>query len=80
MTKLEIAKSATSFVVAVGTSKIITQIIKNNTKPENLADVATMSVGAIVLGSMVADVTKRYTDHKIDEIVVWWQTNVKKNS
>lgn len=80
MTKLEIAKGVTSFVVGAGTSKIITQIIKNNTQPENLADTVTMTAGAIVLGTMVADISKRYTDAKIDEIAHWWQTNVKKDA
>ena len=79
MTKLEIAKSVTSFVVGAGTSKIITQIIKNNTQPENLADTVTMTGGAIVLGMMVSDISRKYTDAKIDAVAEWWQQNVKKS-
>ncbi len=79
MTKLEIAKSVTSFVVGAGTSKIITHIIKNNTSPENLTDTVTMTAGTVVLGMMVADVTRRYTDAKIDEAAAWWNKNVKKS-
>lgn len=79
MTKLDLAKGVTSFVVGAGTSKIITQIIKNNTSPENVADTVTMTTGAVVLGMMVADVSRRYTDAKIDEFAHWWQTNIKKS-
>lgn len=79
MTKLEIAKSVTSFVVGAGTSKIITQIIKNNTQPENVTDTVTMTAGAVVLGMMVADVTRKYTDAKIDAAADWWNANVKKS-
>lgn len=79
MTKLEITKAVTSFVVGAGTSKIITQIIKNNTSPENVTETVTMTAGAVVLGMMVADVSKKYTDTKIDEIADWWTKNVKKS-
>lgn len=79
MTKLEITKTAVSFVVGAGTSKIVVSIIKNNTQPENLTDTVTMTAGAIVLGTMVADVTKKYTDTKIDEIADWWTKNIKKS-
>lgn len=79
MTKLEIAKSVTSFVVGAGTAKIITQIIKHNTQPDGVADIVTMTAGATVLGMMVSDISRKYTDAKIDAAVEWWNENVKKS-
>lgn len=79
MTKLEIAKSATTFIVGTGASKIIASIIKNNTSPENLTDKVTMTAGTIVLGMMVADITRKYTDAQIDAAADWWAKNVKKS-
>jgi len=79
MNKLELAKTAISFVVGAGTSKIVTTIIKNNVQPENVTEQVTTVVGSVVLGSMVADASKKYIDTKIDEIATWWKENVKKD-
>lgn len=79
MTKLEIAKAATSFIVSVGASKITAQIIKNNTNPESVTEAVAMTGGAIVLGMIVADATKKYTDNMIDEIAAQCNKLLKKN-
>lgn len=79
MNKLELTKTVVTFVVGAGTSKIVKTIIKNNVQPENLTDSITVTTGSIVLGSMVADVSQKYTSAKIDEIANWWKENVKKD-
>jgi hypothetical protein len=78
MTKIEVTKNVVSFVVGIGTSQIVKTVIKNNVQPENLIEKITVTAGAVVLGSMVADASRKYTDDKIDELVAWWNTNVKK--
>lgn len=78
MTKLEIAKRATSFIVAAGTSKIVNSIIQNNTAPETVTDKVTITGASVVIGSMAADATSTYTGAKIDEIAAWYRANVKK--
>lgn len=78
MTKTEIAKKATSFVVGLGTTTIVRSIVQNNVAPENVTQKVTVTAGTVVLGSMVADVSKAYTDAKIDQVVAWWKTNVNK--
>lgn len=88
MNKLEIAKTAVGVVVGSGTTKIITAIVKNNIQIRQAADAvapkvtdkAAVAAGAFVLGAMVADISKRYTDTKIDEIATWWTENVTKKS
>jgi hypothetical protein len=77
MTKLEIAKRATSFIVGVGTTKIVQGIVENNTHPEKVTDQVSILAGSIVIGSMVSDMTRKYTDAKIEEIAAWYNANVK---
>ena len=77
--KIALAKNAVSFVVGAGVTKIVHAIIANNVQPTKPVDQVTVTAASIVLGSLVADKTKDYTDAKIDEIVEWWNVNVKKN-
>lgn len=69
MTKLEMLKLAVSSVVGVGTSKIVRSIVANNVELETPVDHVTVTAGSFVVGAMVADASKDYTDSKIDEIV-----------
>jgi hypothetical protein len=78
MTKLDIAKRAISFTVGFGTSAIIGSIIKNNSAPSNLPEKVAMPVAGVMLTMMVSDVTKKYTDAKVDEVVAWYNENIKK--
>jgi hypothetical protein len=77
MTKLDIAKLVVSAVIGTGTSKIVVGVIKNNTNPEKITDVVTITSASFVLGSIAADASKKYTDAKIDEAIAWWNENVK---
>lgn len=78
MTKLDLAKMVTKFVVGSGTSIIVGSIIKNNVRPENAYQTVAVCAGSIALGSMVADLTSRYTEAKIDAVAAWYDENVKK--
>lgn len=77
MNKIALAKNAVSLIVGTGTAKIVSSIISNNTNPENVVDKVTMTSASLVLGAMVADVTKRYTDAKIDQIATFVNDNFK---
>jgi hypothetical protein len=77
MDKIRTAKIAVNFVVGAGVSKIVAGIIHNNTNPERVTDKVAIAGAAVVIGSMAADATSSYTDTKIDEIVEWWNENVK---
>jgi hypothetical protein len=80
MDKLDITKSVASFLVGAGTSKIATDIIKNNVVPTNLYQKVTVVGAGVVIGMMAADGTKKYTTTKIDEAAAWWNENVKKTA
>lgn len=78
MNALSITKSAVSIVVGCGASKIISGIVKNNTDPTKFIDKVTIATGSYVLGAIVAEATKEWTDAKIDEIVEKWHEGVAK--
>lgn len=69
MLAIKALKIVTSSIVGVGTSKIVKTIITNNVEPETIVDVVTIRAGSIVIGAMVADATKQYTNDTIDKIV-----------
>jgi hypothetical protein len=76
MTKLDLTKRIVSIVVGLGTTKIVNDIIENNTDAETTTDRVKVKAGSLVIGSMAADATSAYTDRKIDEMAAWWTTNV----
>ena len=78
MTKIEFAKKAITFIVGMGTTKIASDIIKNNVDPQNVAEKVTVFAGGMVIGSMAADATKEYTGAKVDEMISWWRQHVTK--
>lgn len=80
MTKLDIAKRVTSFIVGVGVTKIVQGVVSNNTDPEKVTDQVAIVAGAMVLGSMTSDMTRKYTDARIDELSAWYNDKFKKNA
>lgn len=72
MSNINTVKTITKFVVGVGTTKIVNTIIKNNAVPVKTVDRVTIYAGSMVLGGMVADAARTYTDAKIDEYVESW--------
>lgn len=61
-------KIAAKFVVGSSAGYIFSQVVKNNVHPENKYDQVRTFVGSAVLGTMVADMAKDWTDTKIDKI------------
>ena len=72
-TTVNVVKFATSTVVGIGTSRIVKAIITNNvsTSDVSLVEEVTVLTSSYVLGAMVADATKKYTDAKIDAAAAW---------
>ncbi|QPL14703.1 hypothetical protein SEA_SCHWARTZ33_58 [Gordonia phage Schwartz33] len=82
MLNLNTIKLITSTIVGLGTTKIVTTIIKNNVNPETIVDTVTITAGSFVIGGMVADASKKYTDETIDKIadaIVSLKTAVEEN-
>jgi hypothetical protein len=77
MDKKELVKSAVSAVVWFSVSKVIDQIIQNNTTPTKWLDKPRITIGSYFLGALLAKACKTYTDEKIDELVEWWKENIQ---
>ena len=68
MNKLELTKTVVSTIVGAGAAKIVNAIVQNNIEPEKTTDKVVVTSGSVVLGMMTADMTKQYTDAKIDQL------------
>ena len=71
--KIEILKKAVTFVVGVGTAKIIREVIKNNVDTEAVTSMVTVTAASAAIGGAVSELTKQYTDTQIDELVEFIQ-------
>lgn len=78
MTKLDLIKRGTSLIVGVGVTTVVHAVCQNNAQPQKIADKVTVGAAGIVLAMMVCDVTRVYTDNKIQSIADWYDENVKK--
>jgi hypothetical protein len=67
--KIEILKKAVTFVVGVGTAKIIREVIKNNVDTESITSMVTVTAASAAIGGAVSEMTKQYTDDQIDELM-----------
>lgn len=71
--KTLIVKRIVSFTAGAGAAKIIAGIAANNTDRENVYDTVTVFAGSVVIGTMVAEYCKQYTDKAIDEIIAYFK-------
>lgn len=78
ITKTYIAKRLVSAVVGYGASRIVHQVIQNNVEPETTHELVAIKSTEYLAAYVAADVTKDYTDRKIDEIIAWFD-QVKKS-
>lgn len=72
-----VIKTGVSLVVGSGVTKIVAGIIRNNTTPTNIYQKVAVFTAAFVIGSIITDVSKNYTDSKIDDAIAWWDLNVR---
>lgn len=70
--KLALSKMAINFAAGAGVSKVVNDIIKNNTEVETVKDALEVAIGSLVLGSMAADAGSKHVNTKVDAIVAWW--------
>lgn len=75
--KVVVAKVAVGFIVMLGVSTVINQVIGNNTSSDSAWDRTKIRVGSFVLGFWVAEKAAKYTETIIDLTVEWW-SEIKK--
>ncbi len=77
MDKIKLAKTVISTVVGLGASKVVAQVIANNTHPEDMKDKIMLFAGAAAIGGMVSDAAKKYTDKSVDQVVDLYHQQIK---
>lgn len=60
-------KTVARFVVARSVSTTISMLVHQNASPETKLEIASIHVGAFVIGEMVGEAAKPYVDNQIDE-------------
>lgn len=71
MLNLPTIKFAVQIIAGLGVSKIVNDIISNNTTVVTTVDQVRVAVGSLVIGSMVADTLAKHVDTRVDEIAAW---------
>lgn len=69
---LPIAKLATHLIASVGVSKVVNDIILNNTRVETTADAVKVWTGSIVIGSMIAEQASKHVNNRFDAAAAWY--------
>jgi uncharacterized membrane protein len=61
-------KTVARFVVARSVSTTISMLVHQNASPDTKLEIASVHIGAFVIGEMVGEAAKPYVDRQIDEI------------
>jgi hypothetical protein len=68
-----IVRLAVHLVSSVGVSKVVNDIIRNNTDVVTTADAVKVAAGGLVIGSMVAEQASRHVTARLDDVLAWYQ-------
>jgi hypothetical protein len=71
MLSLTSAKLAANVVSALGVSKVVGDIVKNNTTVLTGSQRFLVNAGGLVLGSMIVEQASNHVNRTIDELVDW---------
>lgn len=77
MDRLDLTKKVAGYIVGAGTGRIVAGIIDHNIDtPEKLRQRLEIAGAALVIGMMAKDLTKQYTDAKIDSYAILYKEKV----
>lgn len=77
MDKIDIFKKAANYVVGASVTRVVASVVSNNILAEKTLDRVAVKIGVYVIGGMVSNVSKSFTDAKIDEAVTFWNNHVR---
>jgi vancomycin permeability regulator SanA len=69
---LVITKLAINVVAAAGVSKVVNDIIVNNTNVATPIDAIKVATGSVVLGSLIANHASKHVNDRIDAAHAWY--------
>jgi hypothetical protein len=70
---LAMAKLAINIVAGLGVSKVVNDIITNNTTIETTGDAIRVWAGSLVIGSMAAEAGSKHVNAKVDQLANWYE-------
>jgi hypothetical protein len=62
---------AAQVFASVGVSKVVNDLIRNNTSVITTADAVRVWAGSVVIGSMIADSAAKHVDDRLNEVLEW---------
>jgi len=68
---MSIARLAVHVVASVGVSKVVHDIIRNNTVVVTSFDAARVLTGSLVIGSVIGDHCAKHVNQRIDDAIAW---------
>lgn len=71
MLSLTSARLAANIVSALGVSKVVGDIVKNNTTVLTGSQKFLVNAGGLVLGSMIVEQASNHVNRTIDDLVEW---------
>lgn len=77
MTKTEFAKAIVGFVIGSATAKVAKQIVMNNVSPDSVTDKAAVIIGTYVIGAIVGNAARKWSDAEIDKAIAYAMKFVK---
>ena len=73
MSHFSIARLALQSLAGLGVSKVIFEVVKNNTIITTAADKVLIKTGSLVIGSMLVDQAANHVGEQVDSAVAWYE-------
>lgn len=74
-----VVRLAAQLFASVGVSKVVNDIIKNNTTIVTTTDAVRVWAGSLVIGSMIADNAAKHVNDRVTEVLEWNQNRKATN-
>lgn len=71
--KLAVARFVIKAAVSLGVTKVVNDIIGNNTVAKSRSGQIQLWIGTFVLSSMICDHVLTRLDHSMDKALIWYQ-------
>lgn len=72
--KIKVFKFVAQIATTMGVSKVVRDVITNNTDVETTADAVKVATGSFVIGGMIAEQAHEHVNRRIDSAVAWYES------
>ena len=71
MTTFTIVKAGVHIVSALGVTKVLGDIVRNNVTVVTTTDKVLVNAGSLVLGSMIVEAASKHVNEQIEHVITW---------